>query len=59
MESMIYCFNIFIFFSSVNAGCIALPALLNINHVLANSRVVDILKDKDELPVSLCILSIY
>jgi len=36
----------------VNAGCAALPALLNIKHVMTQRKVNDIWKGKDELPVS-------
>lgn len=37
---------------SINAGCAALPALLNIKHVMKQRKVDGIWKAKDELPVS-------
>jgi hypothetical protein len=40
---------------SINAGCAALPALLNIKHVMTQRKVGDIWKGKDELPVSNCV----
>ncbi|XP_060844989.1 E3 ubiquitin-protein ligase RMND5A-like [Rhopalosiphum padi] len=38
---------------SVNAGCAALPALLNIKHVMTQRKVNDIWKGKDELPIEI------
>lgn len=37
----------------VNAGCIAIPALLNIKQVMIQRQVTGIWNGKDELPVSL------
>jgi len=37
---------------SINAGCVALPALLSIKHVMKQRNVDDIWSGKDELPVS-------
>lgn len=37
---------------SINAGCTALPALLNIKHVMQQRQVTGIWNGKDELPVS-------
>lgn len=45
-------FNLNYQFFSINAGCAALPALLNIKHVMQQRQVDDIWKGKDELPVS-------
>lgn len=39
-------------FFSINAGCTALPALLNINHAMLQRQVTGIWDGKDELPVS-------
>lgn len=36
---------------SINAGTAALPALLNIKHVMKQRKIDDIWKEKDELPV--------
>jgi len=41
------CFNY-----SINAGCTALPALLNIKQVMQQRQVTGIWSGKDELPVS-------
>lgn len=38
--------------NSINAGCNALPALLNIKHVMQQRQVTGIWNGKDELPVS-------
>ena len=37
----------------MNAGCAALPALLNIKHVMQQRQVAGIWNGKDELPVSI------
>jgi len=37
---------------SLNAGCISLPALLNIKQVMLQRQVAGIWNGKDELPVS-------
>ncbi len=39
-------------FFSVNAGCTALPALLNIKYVMQQRQVTSMWNGKDELPVS-------
>jgi len=36
---------------SINAGCIALPALLNIKHVMKQRKIGSIWREKEELPV--------
>lgn len=58
-----YCFADFIFlwtsisdefyfiFCSTNAGCIALPALLNIKQVMQQRQVTGVWNTRDELPV--------
>lgn len=38
---------------AVDAGCVALPALLNINQILTNQGVQDVWKTRDELPVEI------
>jgi hypothetical protein len=38
---------------SINAGCTALPALLNIKQVMQQRQVTGIWNGKDELPVSI------
>lgn len=43
--------NIKIIFFSINAGCAALPALLNIKQVMQQRQVDGIWNGKDELPV--------
>ena len=42
----------FYLFFSINAGCTALPALLNIKQVMQQRQVTGIWNGKDELPVS-------
>jgi hypothetical protein len=39
-------------YRSINAGCTALPALLNIKQVMQQRQVTGIWSGKDELPVS-------
>jgi len=41
-----------LFNCSINAGCTALPALLNIKQVMQQRQVTGIWSGKDELPVS-------
>ena len=41
---------------SINAGCTALPALLNIKQVMQQRQVTGIWNGKDELPVSFTVL---
>ena len=41
-----------LFYCSINAGCTALPALLNIKQVMQQRQVTGIWSGKDELPVS-------
>lgn len=36
---------------SINAGCLALPALLNIKHVMKQRKIGNIWNEKEELPV--------
>ena len=43
---------------SINAGCIALPVLLNIKQALSDTQVQNMWTGEEELPVS-CALYIY
>lgn len=45
--------------TSINAGCTAIPALLNIKQVMMQRQVAGIWNGKDELPVRNYYLNIY